>query len=123
MIQMGTQLVVVDNSGAGVVNCIKALGGYKRTFSYSGDFIVISIRKLRLIRKVKTGEIYFALVVRTSKATHFKDGSYSSFQTNAAILLGQNKKFLGTRVFGPVSRQLRKKKFLKVLIMSGQQIF
>lgn len=123
MIQMGTQLLVVDNSGGGVVNCIKALGGYKRTFSFSGDLIVVSIRKLRLIRKVKTGEIYFALVIRTSKLAKYKDGSLSFFKTNAVILLNENKKFVGTRVFGPVSRKLRKKKYLKIIIMSGQQVY
>jgi len=123
MIQMQTQLKTMDNSGAQIVECIKALGGYNRTTSYSGDIILISIKSLRLVRKVKTGEMYLGLITRTKKKTIFKDGSNSKFGSNSIILLNNKKRVLGTRIFGPVSRKLRKKKFLRILIMSGRKIY
>ncbi len=120
---MQTQLKTMDNSGAQIVECIKALGGYNRTTSYSGDIILISIKSLRLVRKVKTGEMYLGLITRTKKKTIFKDGSNSKFGSNSIILLNNKKRVLGTRIFGPVSRKLRKKKFLRILIMSGRKIY
>jgi len=123
MIQMGTQLKAMDNSGARIVECVKALGGFNRKTSYSGDLILVSIKSLRLIRKVKTGEMYLGLIGRTKKENHFKDGTYSSFGSNSVILLNKKKKVLGTRIFGPISRKLRKKKYLRILIMSGRKIF
>jgi len=123
MIQQRTKLKLMDNSGARLVQCIKALNGFNRTYSYSGDLILISIKKLRLVRKVKTGEVYFAIITRTKKQTNFKDGSSSKFNNNIIIILNSKKKVLGTRLFGPVSRNLRKKKFLKILMMCGKKIY
>ena len=123
MIQHQTKLKLMDNSGARLVQCIKTLNGFNRTYSYSGDLILISIKKLRLVRKVKTGEVYFAIITRTKKQTNFKDGSSSKFNNNIIIILNSKKKFLGTRLFGPVSRNLRKKKFLKILMMCGKKIY
>ena len=123
MIQQRTKLKLMDNSGARLVQCIKALNGFNRTYSYSGDLILISIKKLRLVRKVKTGEVYFAIITRTKKQTNFKDGSSSKFNNNIIIILNNKKKVLGTRLFGPISRNLRKKKFLKILMMCGKKIY
>lgn len=123
MIQQQTKLTLMDNSGAKIVQCIKALGGFNRTFSYSGDIILVSVKKLRLVRKVKTGEVYFAIVTRTKKQTRFKDGSNSKFNTNTAIILNSKKKILGTRLFGSISRKLRKKKYLKILMMCGKNLY
>lgn len=123
MIQQRTKLKLMDNSGARLVQCIKALNGFNRTYSYSGDLILISIKKLRLVRKVKTGEVYFAIITRTKKQTNFKDGSSSKFNNNIIIILNSKKKVLGTRLFGPISRNLRKKKFLKILMMCGKKIY
>jgi large subunit ribosomal protein L14 len=123
MIQQQTKLNLMDNSGAKLVQCIKTLGGFRRTFSYSGDIILISIKKLRLTRKVKTGETYFAIITRTKKQTNFLDGSNSKFNKNVVIILNSKKKVLGTRLFGSISRKLRKKKFLKVLMMCGKKLY
>ncbi|MBV33896.1 MAG: 50S ribosomal protein L14 [Rickettsiales bacterium] len=123
MVQQQTKLNLMDNSGASIVQCIKTLGGFNRTFSYSGDIILISIKKLRLTRKVKTGEIYFAIITRTKKQSIFKDGSNSKFNNNTAIILNNKKKVLGTRLFGSISRKLRKKKFLKVMMMCGKKMY
>ena len=123
MIQHQTKLNLMDNSGAKLMQCIKTLGGFNRTFSYNGDIILVSIKKLRLIRKVKTGEVYFAIITRTKKQTNFKDGSNSKFNKNIAIILNNKKKVLGTRLFGSISRNLRKKKFLKILMMCGKKIY
>lgn len=122
MIQTETQLKTIDNSGALYVQCIRALNGFNRTFAYPGDYIVVSIKELRLVRKVKAGEIYLGIVARTKKESIFKDGSSSKFNSNSIILLNKKKRVLGTRLFGWVSRKLRKKKFLRILIMCGQQI-
>lgn len=122
MIQVQTKLKTIDNSGARYVQCIKALGGFNRTFAYSGDYILVSIKELKLIRKVKTGEIYLGVVARTRKESIFKDGSSSKFGSNSIILLNKKKRVLGTRLFGWVSRKLRKKKFLRILIMCGYNI-
>ena len=123
MIQTETQLQTMDNSGARTVQCIKTLGGSFKKFSQSSDYILVSIKTLRLIRKVKPGEIYLGLITRTKKNTKFKDGSISNFNTNSLILVNRQKKILGTRVFGPVSRKLRKKKFLRILLMCGKKIY
>ena len=123
MIQVETQLQTMDNSGARTVQCIKTLGGSFRTFSGSGDYILVSIKTLRLIRKVQRGEIYLGLITRTKKNTKFKDGSVSHFNKNSIILVNKQKKVLGTRIFGPVSRKLRRKKFLRILLMCGKKIY
>ena len=122
MIQVQTKLNAIDNSGARYVQCIRALNGFNRTFAYNGDFIMVSIKELKLIRKVKRGEVHLGVVARTKKESKFKDGSFSKFNSNSIILLNKKKRVLGTRLFGWVSRKLRKKKFLRVLIMCGYHI-
>jgi large subunit ribosomal protein L14 len=122
MIQVQTKLKTIDNSGARYVQCIKTLGGFNRSIAHNGDYILVSIKELKLIRKVKVGEIYLGIVARTKKESSFKDGSSSKFGSNSIILLNKKKRVLGTRLFGWVSRKLRKKKFLRVLIMCGQKI-
>ena len=122
MIQVQTKLQTIDNSGARYVQCIKTLGGFNRTFAYNGDFILVSIKELKLIRKVKVSEIHLGVVARTKKESRFKDGSLSKFGSNSIIMLNRKKRVLGTRLFGWVSRKLRKKKFLRILIMCGYKI-
>ena len=122
MIQVQTKLQVIDNSGAQFAQCIKTLNGFNRTFSYNGDIILVSIKKLYLIRKVKTSEIHLGVIARTKKEQLFKDGSSTKFGSNSLILLNKKKRILGTRVFGWVSKNLRKKKFLRILIMCGYKI-
>ena len=100
MIQAQTKLNAIDNSGARYVQCIKTLGGFNRKTSYSGDYILVSIKELKLIRKVKKGEIYLGIIARTKKDTSFKDGSSSKFNSNSIILLNKKKRVLGTRLFG-----------------------
>ena len=100
MIQMQTKLKTLDNSGARFVQCIKTLNGFNRTYGYSGDFIITSVKELRLIRKVKIGEIHLGLISRTKKEFVFKDGSLSKFNTNSIIILNKKKRVLGTRLFG-----------------------
>ncbi len=112
----------MDNSGARKVQCIKALNGFNRTYAFCGDFIIISIKELRLIRKVKVGEIHLGLVARAKKESKFKDGSLSKFNSNSLIILNKKKRVLGTRLFGWISRKVRQKKFLRILIMCGHNI-
>ena len=112
----------MDNSGANLVECIKTLGGYNRSVAYPGDFILISVKRLRLQRKVKVGQIHLALITRTKKETIFLDGSSSSAKNNSVVLMNRKKRLLGTRFFGWVSRKLRRKKFLRVLIACGRHI-
>ena len=100
MIQVQSKLQAIDNSGARYVQCIKALGGFNRSFSYSGDYILVSIKELKLIRKVKTGEIYLGIITRTKKESKYKDGSLSKFGSNSIVLLNKKKRVLGTRLFG-----------------------
>ena len=123
MIQTETKLQTMDNSGARIVQCIKTLGGSFKSFSQSGEYILVSIKTLRLIRKVKPGEIYLGLITRTKKNTKFQDGTVSNYNKNALILVNRQKKVLGTRIFGPISRKLRKKKFLRLLLMCGKKIY
>lgn len=123
MIQLNTYLKSMDNSGARYVKCIKCLNGFSRTYSYSGDFILVSIKTLRFQRRVKTKEIHLALVTRTKKKTTFKDGSSSGFSSNYVILFSSsNKRFLGTRLYGVISRSLRKQKFIRIILLSGKII-
>jgi large subunit ribosomal protein L14 len=90
----------MDNSGARHVECIKTLGGYKRTFAYPGDFLLVSVKKLRFVRKVRVGQVYLSLLTRTKKYVRFLDGSYSSSEKNAVILMNKKQRVLGTRFFG-----------------------
>jgi large subunit ribosomal protein L14 len=100
MIQVQSRLKAADNSGARTVQCIKTLQGFNRTYAYSGDFILISVKQLRLIRKVKVGEIHLGVISRTVKETCFLDGSLSKFNKNYLIILNKKKRILGTRLFG-----------------------
>ena len=122
MIQVQSWLSPMDNSGAKGVECIKTLGGYNRTLAYPGDFVLVSIKKLRLVRKVRVGQIHLALLTRSRKKVIFPDGSSSCAQKNAVILMNRKKRVIGTRFFGWVSRRLRRKKFLRILLLSGRHV-
>lgn len=122
MIQLRSIVKTIDNSGARYIRCIKTLKGFNRVYAYGGDFILGSIRELRLIRKVKVGEIHLGLVVRTKKETVFKDGSLSKFKNNSIIVLNKKKRVLGTRLFGWVTRKIRQKKFLRFIILCGHSL-
>ena len=122
MIQQETRLQVADNTGAKEVLCIKVLGGSKKKYARTGDLIVISIKKAIPGSSVKKGEIHKAVVVRTRKERKRKDGSYIRFDDNAAVLINENEEPKGTRVFGPVARELREKKFMKILSLAPEVI-
>ncbi len=122
MIQVQTKLKTMDNSGARIVQCIKTFGGYNRVYSYCGDFILISVKELRLIRKVKVGEMHLGVIARAKKESVFKDGSLSKFNSNSIILLNKKKRVLSTRLFGWISRNVRQKRFLRIMIMCGHNI-
>lgn len=112
----------MDNSGARHVECIKTLGGYNRKISYPGDYILVSVKSLRLIRKVRVGQVLLGLITRTRKEIRYLDGSMSQNEKNIVLLMNRKKRVLGTRFFGWVSRKLRRKKFLRILILSGKRI-
>ena len=120
MIQQETRLQVADNTGAKEVLCIKVLGGSRKKYARTGDLIVISIKKAIPGSSVKKGEIHKAVVVRTRKERKRKDGSYIRFDDNAAVLINENEEPKGTRVFGPVARELREKKFMKILSLAPE---
>nr|NP_051134.1 ribosomal protein L14 [Cafeteria roenbergensis]AAF05785.1 ribosomal protein L14 [Cafeteria roenbergensis] len=124
MLQRGSVVEIVDNSGARVGRCICVLEGFFNKTAVVGSLIVLSIRGIRSgSRRVKAGQVSLAVIVRTKAWTKFKDGSQSRFQRNCAVLLTRKKQILGTKVFGPVSRQLRKKKYLRILLASGSNFF
>lgn len=112
----------MDNSGARYVECIKTFGGFNRKFSYPGDFILVSIKNLRLIRKVRVGQIHLALITRARKETRFLDGSSSRAENNVVLIVNKKKRVIGTRIFGWVSRKLRRKKFLRIMIICGKHL-
>jgi large subunit ribosomal protein L14 len=120
MIQMQTELEVADNSGARRVMCIKVLGGSKRRYAGVGDVIRISVKDAVPRGKVKKGEVCHAVVVRTKKGVRRQDGSILRFDTNAAILLTAQLQPLGTRVFGPVPRELRTERFMKIISLASE---
>jgi large subunit ribosomal protein L14 len=122
MIQVQSWLKPKDNSGASFVECIKVLNGFNRKFSFPGDFLLISVKRLRLQRKVRLGQIHLALFIRSKKPVRFLDGSYSHSEDNAVILMNRKKRILGTRLFGWVSRKLRRKKFLRILLLCGRHV-
>jgi large subunit ribosomal protein L14 len=122
MIQMRTILVVADNSGAKKVQCIKVLGGTRRRYAHIGDIIVVAVKEASPLGAVKKGEVKKAVVVRTIKETRRADGSYIKFDENAAVLINPQKEPLGTRVFGPVARELRDKKFMKIISLAPEVI-
>jgi large subunit ribosomal protein L14 len=120
MIQMRTVLDVADNSGARKVQCIKVLGGSKRKYASIGDIIVVSVKEAIPNSKVKKGEVMKAVVVRTAKEIGRSDGSYIRFDNNSAVLIDNQKEPVGTRIFGPVARELRAKKFMKIISLAPE---
>ena len=120
MIQMQSNLFVADNSGAKRIQCIKVLGGSKRRFSSIGDIIVVSIKDAIPRAKVKKGEVFKAVIVRTSKEFTRNDGSTIRFDKNAAVLLDKQEEPVATRIFGPVTRELRTKKFMKIISLAPE---
>ena len=123
MIQQETRLRVADNTGAKSVLCIKVLGGSGRKYARLGDLIVVSVKKAIPGGVVKKGDVSTAVIVRTKKELRRKDGSYIRFDENAAVLLDGNKEPKGTRVFGPVARELREKKYMKILSLAPEVIW
>ena len=122
MIQMQSQLFVADNSGARKIQCIKVLGGSKRRFASIGDIIVVSIKDAIPRAKVKKGDVYKAVVVRTKKDFGRSDGTSIRFDKNAAVLLDKQEEPIATRIFGPVTRELRTKKFMKIISLAPEVI-
>ncbi|HKK03270.1 MAG TPA: 50S ribosomal protein L14 [Gammaproteobacteria bacterium] len=122
MIQMQTVLTVADNSGARRVQCIKVLGGSKRRYAGVGDIIKVSVRDAIPRGKVKKGEVYNAVVVRTRKGVRRPDGSLIRFDGNAAVLLTGKLEPIGTRIFGPVTRELRTGNFMKIISLAPEVI-
>ena len=122
MVQEETNLVVADNSGAKKVRCIRVLGGSNRRYASVGDVIVVSVRSAIPGGGVKKGEVSRAVVVRTKKEVRRKDGSYIRFDENAAVLLNPQGEPKGTRIFGPVARELRDKKFMKIISLAPEVI-
>ena len=120
MIQMRTVLDVADNSGARRVQCIKVLGGSKRKYASIGDIIVVSVKEAIPNAKVKKGDVMKAVVVRTAKETGRPDGSYIRFDSNSAVLIDNQKEPVGTRIFGPVARELRAKRFMKIVSLAPE---
>ena len=120
MIQMRSILEVADNSGAKRVQCIKVLGGSRRRYAAVGDIIVVSVKEAIAGTKVKKGETAKAVVVRTKKETARADGSYIRFDENSAVLINPQLEPIGTRIFGPVARELRGKKFMKIISLAPE---
>jgi large subunit ribosomal protein L14 len=120
MIQMQTVLDVADNSGARQLMCIKVLGGSKRRYAGIGDIIKVSVKEAIPRGKVKKGEVYNAVVVRTAKGVRRPDGSLIRFDGNAAVLLNASLQPIGTRIFGPVTRELRSERFMKIISLAPE---
>jgi large subunit ribosomal protein L14 len=120
MIQMESVLEVADNSGAKRVRCIKVLGGSKRKYATVGDVIVVSIKDAAPNGKVKKGQVARAVIVRTRKEVRRRDGSYIRFDDNSAVLINKENEPVGTRIFGPVARELRAKKFMKIVSLAPE---
>lgn len=120
MIQTETQLTVADNSGAKTVYCLKVLGGSKRRYASVGDIIVVSVKEAIPNAKVKKGEVLKAVVVRTKKEIRRPDGSFIRFDDNSAVLINANQEPIGTRIFGPVARELRLKRFMKIISLAPE---
>lgn len=120
MIQMQTVLNVADNTGAKAVMCIKVLGGSKRRYASVGDIIKVSVKEAAPHGRVKKGEIYNAVVVRTAKGVRRPDGSLVKFDNNAAVLLNSKLEPVGSRIFGPVTRELRTERFMKIVSLAPE---
>ncbi|MCK9229947.1 MAG: 50S ribosomal protein L14 [Syntrophales bacterium] len=122
MIQMQTSLNVADNSGAKRVSCIKVLGGSKRRYARVGDVIIVSVKEAMPHGKVKKGDVMKAVVVRTTKETSRDDGTSLRFDDNAAVLINDNMEPVGTRIFGPVARELRARQFMKIVSLAPEAL-
>ena len=122
MIQAETYLKVADNTGAKEIKCIRVLGGSRRKYGNIGDVIVASVRKAAPGGTAKKGEVVRAVIVRTAKGTRRADGTYVRFDENAAVLIREDKNPRGTRIFGPVARELRDKDFMKILSLAPEVI-
>lgn len=120
MIQMQTILDVADNSGAKKLFCIKVLGGSKRKYASVGDIIVASVREALPNSKVKKGDVVKAVIVRTSKEIGRQDGSYIRFDDNSGVVINNQREPVGTRIFGPVARELRARKFMKIVSLAPE---
>ena len=122
MVQQETRLKVADNTGAKEVLCIKVLGGSRKKYASTVDLIVISVKKAIPGSEVKKGTVHKAVIVRTKKEKRRQDGSYIRFDDNAVVLINDNQEPKGTRVFGPVARELREKRFMKILSLAPDVI-
>jgi len=122
MVQMSTVLDVADNSGARRVQCIRVLGGTRRRYASVGDIIVVSVKEAIPNSKVKKGTVMKAVVVRTTKEIGRSEGSYIRFDSNSAVLIDNQREPVGTRIFGPVARELRAKKFMKIISLAPEVI-
>jgi large subunit ribosomal protein L14 len=120
MVQNTTTLDVADNSGAKKIMCIRVLGGTKRKYASLGDVIVVSVKEAIPNAKVKKGEVAKAVIVRTKKEVSRADGSYIRFDTNSAVLVDKDNEPVGTRIFGPVARELRAKRFMKIISLAPE---
>ncbi|MBN1576413.1 MAG: 50S ribosomal protein L14 [Chitinispirillaceae bacterium] len=120
MIQVQTRLVVADNSGAKKVECIRVLGGTRRRYARVGDIIVVAVKDAIPNAAVKKGTIAKAVIVRTSKEYGRKDGTYIRFSDNAAVIINETGEPRGTRIFGPVARELREKKFMRIVSLAPE---
>lgn len=126
MIQSGSYLNIIDNSGAKIAGCIKVLGGYRKRYAKIGDLVMVSIKELRSKRrlnaKVKKGEVYKAIVVRTKKSNNFFLGDNLHFLENAIILVNKQNKFIGTRVFGSIPKLFRITRYLKLIFLASGSV-
>lgn len=120
MIQTHSQLTVADNSGAKKVMCLRVLGGSKRRYGGLGDIVVVSVKEALPNSKVKKGDVMRAVIVRIRKETRRPDGSYIRFDENSAVLINPQREPIGTRIFGPVARELRAKKFMKIISLAPE---
>ena len=122
MVQMESYLKVADNTGAKEIHCIRVLGGSKRKYGNIGDVIVASVRKANPGGTVKKGDVVKAVIVRTKRGVRREDGSYVRFDENAAVIIKEDKNPKGTRIFGPVARELRDRDFMKILSLAPEVI-
>ncbi|MBW2108699.1 MAG: 50S ribosomal protein L14 [Deltaproteobacteria bacterium] len=122
MIQVESKLQVADNSGAKKLYCIRVLGGSRRRYARIGDIIIVAVKEAIPHAKVKKGDVMRAVVVRTKKELRRPDGSYIKFDDNSAVLINQHGEPIGTRIFGPVARELRAKKFMKIISLAPEVI-
>ncbi|MCD6223375.1 MAG: 50S ribosomal protein L14 [Deltaproteobacteria bacterium] len=122
MIQLQSKLKVADNSGAKEIMCIKVLGGSKRRYAYIGDIIVAAVKKAIPEGKVKKGDVVKAVIVRTKKESRRADGSYVKFDDNAAVIINDQGEPIGSRIFGPVVRELRAKNFMRIISLAPEVI-